>query len=124
MNCDYCTNYLSELDTCKYCSFESDDEKIRNQIHKANHFNIFELNDDEEWSHIQILNHLHNQGIECLFVDIWTNDNIAWIIGCTSPIEHIARALGIHKECIYPDWDHGMIILNLFQEKYLRGMLE
>jgi hypothetical protein len=56
-------------------------------------------------------------------VDIWFYD-IAFIIGCNESKDKIARALNMHKESVYVDDLHGFIILNLFQEKYLRGLLD
>lgn len=87
-----------------------------------NDFNIFELDDDVEWSHIQIRDHLWEQGVECIFVDMWVDD-MAFILGCNSKEYEIAKALNLHEESIYFDYEHSLVILNLYQEKHLRGLL-
>lgn len=94
-------------------------------------FDILKLDEEEEfcceWSHRKILNRLHNHNIDCYFVDMWGCDEIALISGITgnmSIVDKVARVLGIHKECIYYDYEHCFMILNLFQEKYLRGLLK
>ena len=91
-------------------------------------WDILKLDDEEdfcaEWSHKKILKRLHNHGIDCFFVDIWGSDEIAFITGITGLqgviVPKVARVLGIHEECIYYDWEHDFMILNLFQEKILR----
>lgn len=114
--CRVCENYLRGLDTCKYCSFEwaseyppTDDDK----------WDILDLNDDLEWSHYQIMDRLHYYVIDCLFADIFPN-NMVILIGCNAYAETIARALGVHKRCIYCDYDHSLIIINLVEEMALR----
>ena len=67
---------------------------------------------------------LNNYGIYCTFVDMFTDDNMAWIVGCNAEDYKIADALNISEKCIYNDVEHGVVFLNLFQEKYLRGMLD
>lgn len=86
-------------------------------------WNILELDDDYEWAHKQILHRLHDKDIDCYFVDMWSDD-IAYIIGIKSSDEEVARALGVHRESIYHDFEHCFMIINLFQEKYLRGLLK
>lgn len=87
-------------------------------------FDILKLDSEsdfcDQWSHKKVLSRLHNNRIDCFFVDIWGCDEIAVIFGINSRAEDVARVLGIHKECIYHDWEHDYMILNLFQEKVLR----
>ena len=87
-------------------------------------FDILNLDDDIEWSHIQLLKYLNENGIECVFADMWTDDNIAWLVGCNTNNRRLAKVLGVHEECIYNHMDQCFVIINLFQEKYLRGLLD
>ena len=90
----------------------------------SNKWDIFSLDDDEGWSHLQIQQRLAKEGIECIVADIWGNENMAYLVGCDTHNKlRIAMALNINEECVYVDDLHGLIIINLFQEKYLRGML-
>lgn len=106
---------MEALDTCKFCHYEENE-------YKEDKWDILKLDDDEEWSHIQIHNRLHLKGIECLFVDIWGNDNLAILIGCNGSVDKVADALNIHRHCIYYDAEHQMLILNLLEEKIFRMM--
>ena len=120
--------------TCNICGKEVKGEWI-----DENHFvpkcegqekewDILKLDDEEdfcaEWTHKKLLKRLHNHGIDCFFVDMWGSDEMAFITGITGYQEvivpKVARVLGIHEECIYYDWEHDFMILNLFQEKILR----
>lgn len=87
-------------------------------------FDILKLDNEsdfcDEWAHKKILKRLHNHNVDCFFVDIWTCDSVAIITGIRSTENKVARVLGIHKECIYYDFEHDFMILNLFQEKVLR----
>ena len=87
-------------------------------------FDILKLDEESEfcdqWTHKKILSRLHNQGIDCFFVDMWGCDEVAFITGIKSDEEEVARVLGLHKECVYYDYEHDFMILNLFQEKVLR----
>ena len=74
-----------------------------------------------EWSHLQLQYRLQTKNIECLFADIWSDNNIAFIIGCKANSSRVANALNIHEEAIYDDFEHSFMIINLFMEKYLRG---
>ena len=56
--------------------------------------------------------------IDCYFADMW--EDVAFLIGCTSNRERIARALDMHEDCVYVDSEHCFVILNLFQEKTIR----
>ena len=87
-------------------------------------FDILKLNDEsdfcDQWSHKKILSRLHNNGVDCFFVDLWGCDEVAFITGINSNEKDVARVLGIHKECVFYDHEHSFMILNLFQEKVLR----
>ena len=89
-------------------------------------FDILELDDEEcdEWNHHKILHRLHNHNIRCFHADIWGCDEVAYLVGVNAPVRDVAKVLGLHEECIYNDWENNLMILNLFQEKYLRGLLD
>ena len=61
--------------------------------------------------------------IDCLFADIFPND-IVLLIGCNARAESVARALGVDKRCIYCDYEHSLIIVNLVEEMALRLSLD
>lgn len=111
MKCNFCSNYMSELGRCKFCHFEYEERK--------DDWDILDLPDDE-WEHIQILNRLHSQGIECISADIWFGDNMAFLLGCLADTDKIAKVLGLHEESVYGNLDSGLVILNLYQEKHIR----
>ena len=118
--CRVCEHYLGLTQGCTKCSFEwakeyppTDDKG----------FDILNLDDDLEWSHFQILDRLHFKGIECLFADIWNDNNIALLFACKADKDRVASALGVDSDCIYDDFEHGLMIINLFQEKYIRGLI-
>ena len=119
--CRVCENYLRGIDTCKYCSFEWAKE-YPPTIDTP--YDIFDIDDDIEWGHLQLLDRLHYKGIDCFMADIWFDNNLAILIGCNASSERIADALHISKECIYNHSDHSFVLLNLFMEKYYRGMLD
>jgi hypothetical protein len=52
------------------------------------------------------------------------DNNIAYLIGVRADKSRVADALHISEEVIYSDLDKGFMIINLFQEKYLRGILD
>ena len=118
MKCRMCVNYFEKLDTCKYCHFEYDES------YKSDDWDILNLNDEDGWTHHQIRDRLFAKGVECLKVDIWTDNNVAYLIGCNGKDDALARILNVHEEVIYNDYEQGWIIINLFQEKYLRGLLD
>lgn len=119
--CRVCDNYLAGVDTCKFCHFEwARDYPPTND----SEWDILDLDDNIEWSHLQILDRLHYKGIECLMADIWYNNEVAYLIGVHADTSRVARALGVYEECIFNDVEHGWMILNLFKEKYLRGELD
>ncbi len=123
MKCNYCTNYLSELDTCKFCSFEFDEEAYFSPSYSD--FDIMSMNEEDGWEHEQIMNRLRANGVDCFSADIWWDNNMAIILGVNpSKRREVAKALGINEDVIYTDGEHDYMILNLFQEKYLRGELD
>lgn len=105
---DYCI--------CEYCNFEYDEDLP----YDDDNWDIFELDDDFEWSHLQILDRLDRKGVPCIAVDIWTDNNLAILIGCTAFQYKIASALNIHEEVIYIIGDTTMVVINLYMEKCLR----
>lgn len=80
--------------------------------------------DRSEWEHLQILDRLHDEGIDCYFADIWLDD-IAIIIGYRQQYSHgiyeIATALNVPEEIIYYDAEHAFVIINLYQLKAIRA---
>ena len=118
--CSYCSKFNYETKNCPYCEFEYE-HQFRLE---SDDWDILDLDDELEWSHLQILYRLHSQGVECLFADIWFDNNMAYLIGCKSYKTELARVLNIHEDCIYEDFEHGLVFLNLFQEKYIRGLLD
>ena len=120
--CRVCENYLRGLDTCKYCSFEWSKDYPATQVYG---FDILDINEDDyEFAHLQILDRLHFKGIECIAADVWYGDGAGFLIGCNGSPEQVADALGMHKEAVYGNLENGLVVLNLFQEKYLRGLLD
>lgn len=107
---------MDGLDTCQFCDFEwKDDEPWC-----RDDWDIFKLNDDYEWSHIQLMHRLNYKGIQHFWADMWTDDNLAIIVGVVAFKHKVAEALNIHEECIY-DWsDHSIMIINLYQERMIR----
>lgn len=115
MKCHICDNYMSGIQKCKFCHFEwatelpwTDDD-----------WDILNIDDEIEWSHLQIMYRLKAKGIECIRADIWFDNNIAVIIGANANNYNVAKALGVDKRCIYAD-EFGMKIINLYQEKAIR----
>lgn len=121
MKCKYCVNYNVENNKCKNCQFEFNEEY---EFFKKDDWDILSLKEKNGWEHVQIMDRLYLNDIECLFADIWWDNNIAILVGTTSRIEKIADILNVHKEVMYPLDEKGLVIINLFQEKYLRGDLD
>ena len=120
--CRVCENYLRGLDTCKYCSFEWSKDYPPTQLYG---WDILAINEDGyEYAHFQILDRLHFKGIECVSADIWCDGNTGFLLGCNASPERVAEALGMHSEAVYGNLDNGLVVLNLFQEKYLRGLIK
>lgn len=114
--CRVCDNYLSGIKHCKFCHFEwATDYPPCNDIE----WDILDIDDDIEWSHHQILDRLHYKGITCIHADIWIDD-LAYLLGCNASVRDVARALGVDERCIYNDYEHLLMIINLVEEKALR----
>lgn len=108
--------YMEDHNECEYCKFEYDESLP----YDNDDWDIFELDDDFEWSHLQILDRLDRKGVPCIAVDIWFDNNLAILIGCNAFPHKIASALNIHNEVIYVVGDTTMVVLNLYMEKHLR----
>ena len=117
--CRVCENYLRGEDACKYCNFEW----AKEYPPLNDEFNIFELDDDIEWSHYQIMDRLRYKGIECISADIWCDEDLAIVVGALASKSKIADALGVSDNVVFETM-HGLFIINLFMEKYRRGMLD
>ena len=122
MQCEFCKYFLDERNICNYCNFEYDEKY--NPFDKDYNWDIFDLKEEDDWEHIQILKRLHSRNVDCIFVDIWFGDNTAVLIGCFENPKVVAEVLNLHEESVYGNTDNGLIVLNLFQEKYIRGMIE
>lgn len=121
MRCKFCKNYDNVNDVCKFCDF-----KFNNDFdsYKSDDWDILDLTDeDNDWEHIQILDRLHLFGIDCYKTDFWFDNNMAYLLGVKASPEKIAKVLNMHRDAIYYDGESDFMILNLFQEKYLRGMI-
>lgn len=121
MRCKFCTNYEEELDKCKNCKFEYNEEY---NPYKSDDWDILNLKEEDGWEHIQIMDRLYLNNIECLLADIWWDNNLAILIGTSSNTDAIADVLNVHQEVVYSLDEKGLVIINLFQEKYLRGDLD
>ena len=113
---------MDGLEQCKFCHFEYCEDKYFQSI-KSDDWDIFNL-DENEWEHLQILDRLYMKDIQCYQADIWWDDNMAYLLGCRASTDKIAKALNLHEEVVYNDGEQDFVLLNLFQEKYLRGMLD
>ena len=113
--CRSCRNFLWKLNNCKFCSYEHIDNK--------NDWDILDLDDEEEWSFLQIQYRLKDKGIDCLQVINWFDGNVVILIGVRAYPEKVARALNVHQAVISDDSDIGIMVINLFQEKYVRGLV-
>ena len=121
MRCKFCINYEEELDKCKNCKFEYNKEY---NPYKSDDWDILNLKEEDGWEHIQIIDRLYLNNIECLLADIWWDNNLAILIGTPSNTDTIADVLNVHQEVVYSLDEKGLVIINLFQEKYLRGDLD
>ena len=119
--CRVCDNYMRGADTCKFCHFEWASEYPPTDDVE---WDIFDLDDDVEWSFLQIMDRLHYKGIDVLQVINWFEDNVIILIGVRHYADKVARALQVHEDCIVADLDMGIMVINLFKEKWLRGELE
>ena len=118
MKCHICENFYHGIGRCKFCHFDFDEGLPWTD---DSQWDIFEMDDDTEWSHLQLQYRLKSKGIDCLSADIWFDNNMAYILGPKADKYRIARALGIHEEVIYDDFERGWFLINLFQEKFLRA---
>lgn len=114
MKCNFCSNFMSELDRCKFCHFEYEERYIKDD------WDILDLDEADGWEHEQILNRLHSKDIDCVMADIYFSNNMAYLLGCFADSKMIARVLGLHEEVVYGGSDNGLVILNLYQEKCIR----
>ena len=120
--CHICSNYLHGINRCKYCSFEYDDDLPWTN---DTEWDIFSIDDDVEWSFLQIQYRLKSKGIDVLQVWNWCpDDNAIVLVGVRAYPDKVAKALQIHRESIVSDLDVGIMVINLFKEKYLRGDVE
>ena len=113
---------MDNVERCKFCHFEYCEDKYFQYI-KSDDWDIFNL-DENEWEHLQILDRLYSKDIQCYQADIWWDNNMAYLLGCRASTDEIAKALNLHPEVVYNDGEQDFIFLNLFQEKYLRGILD
>ena len=118
-HCSICKNCNIETDDCDLCEFELDESKFFAQ----SDFDILDLKEEDGWEHLQIMDRLYAMNIECLFADIWFDNNMAYIVGCDAHPSEVARVLGVHEEVVYNRSEHSLMILNLFQEKHIRKLL-
>lgn len=86
-------------------------------------WDIFDMKDEDGWFHHQLMYRLKDKEIDHLFADIWYGEDMAYIVGCKDNPKRVAMALNIHQDVIYEDPEHCIMILNLFQEKFIRGYL-
>lgn len=118
--CEICKKYNFLSKKCTLCEFEYDED----YSWTSEEWDILNIDEEEEWAHLQLVYRLYSKGIECLRADIWWDNNIAYIFAPKASLDKIARALGVHKEVLYFDHLNDFVIINLFQEKYLRGLLD
>ena len=82
---------------------------------------------EDNWAHLEILDRLHEEGIDCYFVDMWFDD-IVIIIGYREQHAYggyeIANALNIPQEIIYYDSEHSFVFINLYQLKAIRANVD
>lgn len=119
MNCRFCNNYMSGLDRCKFCNFDANEDY--DFFTSNDEWDILNLKEEDGWEHIQILDRLRLNGVECIAADIWFNENMALLFGCKGDHSEVARLLGVSEKVFYVDYDKDLILINLFQEKFLRG---
>ena len=117
MECNVCKNYNMELDECECCCFELDSTKLSMGFDLFT--DILEVDDAPSL----LTEYLNKHNVSCLYSDVWGDTNIAFIIGCYTDKYTICKVLGLHEDVVSVDSFHGWVILNLFQEKYLRGLL-
>lgn len=120
MKCKICKNYDFNKNNCSQCEFKFDEELYWNNDEE---WDILNMDGEYEWEHLQIQYRLKSKNIECLAADIWWDNNLAYVLGAKASAQSVAEALGVHKECVYDAVEMPLIIINLFKEKYIRGIL-
>lgn len=116
--CRICKNFCDGK--CNFCDFVCDESLL---FLDDDGFDIFGLCDGDDFPlHLQLLYRLNYKGVDCLFVDVWFDLNVAYVMGVGGDKGRVARVLGLHDEVVY-DAGNGLLILNLFQEKFIRGLL-
>ena len=118
--CEICKKYNFNEEICSLCDFSFDESLSWNN----DDWDILKMDDDIEWGHLQIMYRLKSKNIDCLFADIWWDNNLAYILGAKASAKDVAQALGVHEEVVYDGGENPILIINLFQEKYLRGELD
>lgn len=87
-------------------------------------WDILNLDEEGDWEHFQILDRLHEEGVECYFADIWLDD-IVILSGCDPRSRDgaytIANALNIPERCVYADYQHAFFVINLYELKAIRS---
>lgn len=111
--CRVCKHYISEDEGCTKCEFDWSDEY---PPVLDDEWDIFNIDDDVEWSFLQIQDRLKYKGIDCLQVLNWYDGNAIVLIGVKAYGERVAKALGMHSECISEDSEIGIMVVNLFKE--------
>ena len=119
--CKICEKYDFEKEQCSFCKFEYAEDLYWND---DSQWDILKMDDDIEWSHLQIMYRLKAKNIDCLYTDIWFDNKLAYILGAKASGKDVAQALGVHEEVVYDGGENPILIINLFQEKYLRGELD
>ena len=114
--CRVCENYLHGAEVCKYCHFEW---SIKYPACNDN-WDILDLEEEYEHGHLQLMDRLFSNNIECLYADMWCDDSIAFILGCNAKTYDIAKAFGVSENSVYNDYEHSFVIINLYQEKFIR----
>ena len=77
--------------------------------------------DEDEWEHLQILDRLHEEGINCYFVDMWLDDVVIVIGYREGGAYEISSALNIPEDVVYYDVEHAFVFINLYQLKAIRA---
>ena len=115
--CRVCDHYINSEDTCEFCDFKWSTEYSP----WTDDWDIINIDDDVEWSFLQIMYRLKAFNVDCLQVFNWFEGDAILITGIREMYpDRIAKALGVHKECISLDADIGICVVNLFMEKALR----
>lgn len=121
MKCHICSNYLHGLERCKYCEFEYDESL---PWCDDTEWDIFDVDSEVEWSFLQIQYRLKSKGVDCLQVLDWWDNSVIVLIGVVAFPWKVARALGVHEECISSDSDIGIMVINLYKEKAMRTLFK